>query len=440
MSHNALASPDRPERLYPAGHPLHRLARPTFDSIRRALDGCCVSAIWIDSILDPSREGYRPSYDGIYGPGSSNVMPLIATWLSTGPGTEGRGNVVLLPDAIDRTAVAYMRDIGLIGAVEYVTDLASIKAAVVRSGRKVYSIDDLGADFDAHSLVGSRLSRWLNTKEQLGTISRFAPTETVKDMFEVTAADFAAHKREGRRVFVKTCNTESAGAGVHIATTRDEFDALLAELRARQQRFGLNRRVVIQPEIVGRNRSFQVFLDPARRDEIQIVALTDQLVEADGKTYRASINHPITPETTDHIGAVILDMVDRVWARHPEAFGFLMCDYFQTDDGPVIYDPGIRPTGNTATAMAFHLARKITGRDMFVSLMHLRTQIPGLKFQRFRERVGRLCDPGNLRREGRAVFPWGWNDVVGFGAIIGVAGDEAGFEALRAEVLGLDYS
>ncbi|MFN7132289.1 MAG: hypothetical protein ACK4N5_09405, partial [Myxococcales bacterium] len=167
------------------------------------------------------------------------------------------------------------------------------------------------------------------------------------------------------------------------------------------------------------------------------VAVTDQLVEDDGKTYRASVNHPINVETLDHVGPAILDMVDRVRARHPEAFGFLMSDYFQTDDGVVIYDPGIRPTGNTATALAFHLARKLTGRDMKVGMIHLRTGRNGLKFASLAQAAGALVDPENIRREGIGILPWGWNDVVGFGVLIAIAPDDAQLEALRQRVLNL---
>jgi hypothetical protein len=438
---NALTSTDQPEPVFPAGHPLAALVRPTFDTVRRSMGGHLVSAIWIDSDQDPGREGYRPSYDKLYGAGSVNVMPFIACYLSTGPGTEeaAGGNVVLLPDAIDRSIVRYAQEVGLLGAHAFVRNLDDVRALAARSGRRVYSIDDLGEGFDEHSVVRSQIWRWVNAKDELPSLSGFLPPESVTDMYDATVADFRAAKRGELRVFLKTCNTESAGAGVFIVRTEQEFEAQLAELRDNQRRFGLSRRLVIQPEIAGANRSFQVFLDPERRDQIQVVALTDQLVEADGKTYKASINHPITAATVEPVGRAILDMVGRIWARAPEAFGFLMCDYFQTDEGPVLYDPGLRPTGNTATAMVFHLARKLTGRDSFTSLIHLRTGVQGLTFAQFRERAGGLLEPETLRRTGRGVLPWGWNDLQGFGVLIGVADDEAAFDALREEVTSLRY-
>jgi hypothetical protein len=366
-------------------------------------------------------------------------MSFVGAWLSTGPGSEEGGNVVFLPENIDRTLVDYARRIGLLGPFEMVPSVAAMKERVARTDRRLYNIDDLGEDFDAWSVVPTAVSRWVSSKDALPTLTSFGPTEVVKDMYDVTRADFEAAREGGGRVFLKTCNTESAGLGVYIAATAEEFDAHLAAIRDRQQRFDLSRRLVVQREIIGKNRSFQVLLDPSARDTVQVVALTDQLVEADGKTYRSSINHPITAETVEPVGAAILDLVDRVWARHPEAFGFLMSDYFATASGPVVYDPGLRPTGNTATAMAAHLGRKLTGRVVTSSLLPLPTGVAGLAFADFARRAGGLCEPESIAERGRALLPWGWNPIQGFGMIIAVAEDQAALDALRAEVLAFRY-
>jgi hypothetical protein len=438
--HNALTSTDRVEVLFPEGHPLHRLVRPTFDTIRRTFRGIDVTTIWVDEDYDPKRAGFRPSYDKIYGPGAALLMTFVASWLSTGAGEHAEGNRVLVPAGIDRTLIAYAQRIGLLGEVAYVGDKDDFERTVLSAGRKLYSIDDMGPHFDAHALVGSELSLWLNGKAQLSTVTAYAPSEVVKDMYDVTPADFEAAQRGAGRVFLKTCNTESAGAGVFIAHDLDEFERHLAAIRDKQRAHDLDRRLVIQPEIKGKNRSFQVLLDPSDRAHLQVVALTDQLVEADGKTYKASINHPITADNLEQVGPAILDMVDRVWARFPRAFGFLMSDYFETEQGPVLFDPGIRPTGNTATALAFHLARKLTGADAFASLFTVATRVDGLTFEGFLRVAGRLADPESLLRDGRCVLPWGWNAIQGFGMLIGIAPDQAAFEALRAEVLALPYA
>lgn len=436
---NALESTDRPEPLFPAGHPLRRLVRPTFDTIRRTLRGRFVATIWLDGAMDPGRAGFRPSYEALHGPGAGHMMAFVAAWLSTGPGSERGGNIALFTEDVDPTLLAYAERVGLLGPWERVKDLPALRERVARTSLCIYNIDDLGPELDPYAVVSSELSRRMSSKDALRDITGYGPSEVVKDMYDVGPDDFAAAQQGGGRVFLKTCNTENAGLGVFIARTVGEFEAHLATIRGQQARFGLRRELVVQPEIVGENKSFQVLLDPESRGEIQVVALSDQLVEADGKTYRSSINHAITPENVEPVGAAILDMVDHVWAKHPEAFGFMMSDYFATKTGPVIYDPGLRPTGNTATALAGHLARKLTGRHFTTSLLPFPTGKAGLSFEGFARRAGALVEPHNLVTEGRALMPWGWNPIQGFGMLIVIAEDQAGVDALSAEVRAFTY-
>jgi hypothetical protein len=432
--HNAFESADEVTRLFPEGHDLFKLVRPTFNTIRRALAGTWISCIWNDAREDPTRAGFRPSYDDVYGPGAVNVMPAIACWMSTGPGSGTAGNRVALPSGIDRSLVQYAIDHGLLGDHEFVFSIADLKKRVSVSGRKLYSIDDVGSGFDAHTVVSSAASTWLNSKDDLGTISAYAPNEIVKDMYSVTGDDYRHVLGSGRRVYVKTNNTEAAGAGVFICDSRAQFDAHMEYIKAKQEQFGLNRSLVIQPELTGQNRNFQVFLDPTDPDCVQIIALTDQLVEADGKTYKSSVNYPITAETMATVGPVIVDMVVRIRDQVPDIFGFLMCDFFQDGDEITIYDPGIRPTGNTATAMALHFSTMLSGRDLYVQNFHVDTRTPGYQFGEFCTAMGGLVEPENIATEHRGVLPWGWNHVTGFGAVIGVAPDADAWQTMVDEV------
>jgi hypothetical protein len=431
----SLTSQDQVTRLFPASSPLYPLVAPTFDTVRQRLDGLCISSIWIDADLDPSRAGYRPSYDGLHGRGSSTMMPFIASWMSTGPGHEGRGNQVLFLDTIDRSLVDYALEIGLLGEHSFVSSLDELNRAVLASGKKLYSIDDIGTDFDEHVVISTQLSKWLNSKDELASITAFAPRELIKDMHEVTLDDYHAIHAPGCRVFLKTNNTETAGLGVQICNDADEFKRHLDAIREQQRQFSLNKTLIIQREILGRNRSFNLFIDPATPDCIQVTALTDQLVEADGKTYRASVNYPITAANLEHIGPAIMDMIGRIWARHPEAFGFVMCDFFETSDGQItIYDPGIRPSGNTATAMARLLARKLTGRDSYTSNFFLDIGEDGLDYAELRRRLGPLSTLEHLAQHGEGVLPWGWNALCGRGLLIGVAPDEAAYAHLMVRI------
>src|SRR5262249_20269877 len=159
----------------------------------------------------------------------------------------------------------YARRVGLLGPCETVASLTAMRERVARAGRRLYNIDDLGPEFDPWSVVSTQLSRWLNTKDDLASVTGYGPAEVVKDMYEVGLHDYEAARRGGGRVFLKTCNTENAGLGVFIARSPEEFDAHLAGIRERQQRFGLSRRLVVQEELSGKNRSFQVLLDPDDR-------------------------------------------------------------------------------------------------------------------------------------------------------------------------------
>jgi hypothetical protein len=435
MESDSLRVKDHVERLFPAGHPLHPLVVPTFHTVRRALAGLTLSGVWIDADLDPTRAGFRPSYDGLHGVGASTMMPFITSWMSTGAGSEAEGNTCLFPVGMDPSLVAWARRVGLLGDYAWICDLADIRRAVLASGRRLYSIDDPGPAFDDISVVSSRLSTFMNTKDTLAELTAYMPVEILRDMHEAGLEDYHAIARPGHRVFLKTCNTETAGRGVEICENEADFLRHLETLRRKQAAFGLSRSLVIQREILGTNHSFNVLIDPGRPEEIQVLAITNQLVEADGKTYRGSQNFPPTAARLERVGPVILDMVRRVWARFPEAFGFLMCDYFETPEGEiVVFDPGLRPSGNTASAMVFLLARLLSGRTMFVESFPWDTGRPGFPFEGVVERLGSLGDPENLAREDRAVLPWGWNVALGRGILIGAATEEGGYREMVASL------
>jgi hypothetical protein len=441
MIDSSLASKDKVTRLFPKGDPLSALVAPTFHTLRRRLDGLAVSAIWIDADLDPARAGFRPSYDGRHGVGASTMMPFIGSWMSTGPPVaedSTGGNVVLFLDTMDRSLIAYAEEIGILGRHTFISDLSDLKATVRKLGVRAYSIDDLGEDFEAESVIGSALSLWLNSKDTLASITAYAPREIIKDMFAVTRDDYRAVARSSGRVFLKTCNTETAGLGVRICHSEDEFARHLETLQEEQQRFGLNRTVVIQQELVGQNRSFNLFLDPATPDEIQVVALTDQLVEADGKTYRGSVNYPVDAANLAPVGPVIMDVVQRIWRRHPEAFGFLMCDFFEAPNGEItVYDPGIRPSGNTATAMVHLLAKGLAGRSLYTSNFLLDTGRAEVPYSEVVSRLGALARPQHIAAGGEAILPWGWNARQGRGILVGVAAASNAFERLVYRVRSL---
>jgi len=418
-------------RLFPPGHPLERLVAARWTSLCEALSAYDISLQFNEATeADDGRGGFRPSYAGRLGPGMELTMPPAGAYMSW-PGR----NRVILPSATDRTLVAYLKQAGFLGEVVYATGVGEISGRLRQTGRRAYSIDDFG---DAGDDVAANCKRdmWVgNSKEMVSKLSDFAAPEVRKDMFEVGDGDFRSVHEPGLRVFMKTCNTETAGDGVYPVSSLEEFREALGAIRAKTEKYDLRRTLVLQPEIVGENKSFQVFLDPSKPDEVPVLALTDQLV-AGGKVYAGSINHDITRQRVEVVGAAILDLVDRLRARCPNAVGYVMCDYFERADGSVvIYDPGLRPSSNTAAALVKRWAEEATGE--FVAVTNspwFDLGDPGMPYAKVLERLGDYADPDYILEHRRGVLPRGYNHLQGRSRFIIVTPDPDSYEPFRAEL------
>ena len=219
----------------------------------------------------------------------------------------------------------------------------------------------------------------------------------------------------GRRLYIKTCNTENAGEGVFPVQTLEEYQQTLDEIRQRTRRHGLNPTLVLQPEIVGQNKSFQIFLQPDDPGRVPVIALTDQLIGDDGKKYAGSVNHVVTPDRLEEVGDAILDLVDRIYDQCPGSFGFVMCDYFQQDDGQVVvFDPGLRPSSNTGAAMVKLWVEEASGQTASVSNSPwFDFKEPGIAYEEIARRLGELGDPECIAEQRLGVLPRGHNPIQG---------------------------
>ncbi len=334
-------------------------------------------------------------------------------------------------EGIDRTALAYVAEQGFLGnrpGVDYIPvhDFDHMRRSLLERGRKVYSIDDLGSEFDTVSANSQEIMTALNSKEHVARFTQYGPQEVKKEVGAITVDDFRELHRPGLRVFIKTCNTEAAGEGVFPVRTEEEFVAVMERLKTQIAEHGLNDLLVLQPEIQGKNKSFQVLLDPTNPRQIPVIALTDQLIAADGKSYAGSINHQVTPENLRLVGPAIIDMVDRIRAVNPSTSGFLMCDYFECPDGKVIlFDPGLRPTGNTPAAMVKlwfeeQAAKAVTTTSFFI----VEFGRPIL-YSEIAAKLGKLADAQEMLRSEFGVLPWGHNHVSGKAIFILVTPDES---------------
>ncbi len=422
-----------PERYFPAGHPLERLVESRWSALCAALAPYDIN-LRFNQTADASdpRSAFRQDYGALLGPGMDLLMPTAGAYMCW-PGR----NRVVLPTGTDRSLVAYLQRAGFLGDVIFHDTVDQLVPAQRAAGRRTYSIDDLGPDGDDVAVNPLKDMVLGNSKETVCQLSAYAAPEVRRDMFEVGDADFEAAHEPGRRVFVKACNTENAGEGVFPVETVEEFRRVLADARTNVERYGLNRMVVIQPEIVGDNKSFQVFIDPARTADVAVVALTDQLVGPDGKKYAGSINHDITRERLEGVGPAILDLVDRLRTLCPGAFGFVMCDYFERPDGGVVvYDPGLRPSSNTGAAMVKRWVEEATGRFAGVAnSTWFDFDEPGMPYSKVVDRLGEWADPDHILTHRLGVLPRGHNPIQGKSRFLIVTPTKEDYEEFRVELM-----
>jgi hypothetical protein len=412
--------------LFGPGHELERLVRPEFSKIRDALSCFDISLMWRTTKYDDSRRPHRICYSELHGPGSELCMPLSGAYLAS-PGK----NAVFFPDSfvnsrsnkayagIDRTALKYLAEQGFLGnreGLDYilVSDFDAMQRSLEQRGRKVYSVDDLGSRFDGVSANSQEMMTALNSKEHVSRFTKYAPKEIKKSAELVSAVDFRILHRPGLRVFIKTCNTEAAGEGVFPVATEQEFITVIERLKQEISSHKLNSLIVLQAEISGKNKSFQVLLDPRNPREIPVIALTDQLIQADGKSYAGSINHQITADNLRLVGPAIIDMVDRIRIESATTSGFLMCDYFECANGKVVlFDPGLRPTGNTPAAMVKLWFEERTGEPVTTTSFFVVDFKRPILYSEIVEKLGSLADCNSMLKTKFGVLPWGHNHVSG---------------------------
>ncbi len=429
----AAAQRPAPAPLFEPGHPLDRLVLGRWTRICEAMSRFDINMQFNQtSDADDPRSAFRLDYSTLLGPGMDLLMPTAGAYMCS-PGK----NRVVLPTRTDRSLVAYLQGIGFLGDVVYHEGMPAIVAGQRADGRRTYSIDDMGPDGDDVA-VNSVADMFIgNSKQSVSKLSAFAAPEIRKDMFDVTEADFHETHEPGLRVFVKTCNTESAGEGIFPVENLEEFRTTLESIRAKTRKYDLNPTLVLQPEVVGTNKSFQVFMAPGEPREIAVIALTDQLVGDDGKKYAGSINHDLTPQRLEVVGPAIIDLVDRLKGLCPNAVGFVMCDYFERPDGTVaIYDPGLRPSSNTAAALVKRWIEEATGQ--FASVNNstwFDFDNPGMVYEQVVERLGRYADPDFIVANRLGALPRGHNHIQGKTRFIIITPTQDGYEAFRQELV-----
>ncbi len=430
----AASSAQRPDTgpLFEPGHPLERLEIGRWSAICEAMSPYDINMQFNQSAdEDDPRSAFRLDYSSLLGPGMDLLMPTAGAYMCS-PGK----NRVVLPTRTDRTLVSYLQGIGFLGEVVYHEGMAAIVKGQRADGRRTYSIDDMGPDGDDVAVNSAGDMFIGNSKESVSRLSAYAAPEIRKDMFEVTDADFHETHEPGLRVFIKTCNTESAGEGIHPVESLEEFRETVGSIQAKTRKYDLNPTLVLQPEVVGTNKSFQVFMDPAHPRQIPVVALTDQLVGDDGKKYAGSINHDLTRERLEVVGPAIIDLVDRLKGLCPNAMGFVMCDYFERPDHSVaIYDPGLRPSSNTGAALVKRWIEEATGQFAAVNnSTWFDFDNPGMVYEEVLQRMGEWADPDFIVANRLGALPRGHNHIQGKTRFIIITPTQDDYEGFRAEL------
>jgi hypothetical protein len=430
-------------KLFNAGDPLEKLVVASFSGLRAALDPHNISWIWgtSDLVDTPERQAVRPpagSSNGVVTMGNRN-MPQAGLWMSGATNT-----VYLFRPEMDMTVVDWHRRAGTIreesAAITPVTTLEQMEVHLARSGRLVYAVDDyrpacmrLRNPASAFAAVNSKWEMH-HFSGQIPFEKRFANMHAssleVETLFEKVKGD-------GDSVVLKACNTEHGGTGVKKATTFAEYVEKLGAFRAAQLNTpALTTRLVLQRGHYGAvARSFSIFLGE-NSEEVEVIALTDQINDpATGRDLGNRL-YPLTVETLRPLGPMILDLANRIRRRHPKAFGVVMCDFLDFADGrKLVIDPGLRPSASTPPALASLWIAEQTGNWLPVrNGVRPDTKEPGVDFAEACKRLEHLADPDRILADGYGAMPYAWEPSRGCGRLLTVAADDKGHAALEQEI------
>lgn len=405
---------------------------PTYSELRSRLGGRIVSNYWYDEAIDESRAYFRPSYERLFGRGGALGMPLAASWMSTGPSIQHEGNVVALPADVDRTFTAYMERIGVLGEHRFL-DFTSLPSLARDLRLPIYNVDDLPDAWDDVVTTPAWFHRFVNTKGNLNALSGSpAPYFTV-DLRTTTEDDFLACNTPC--VYVKLNNTENTGHGVIKCDSKEAYMETVARLRRESVRYNASNTIVVQPKVDGDNHSFQYLLNPEEPTKLHLITISDQLVGPDGVSYAGNNNPPMCPEMiTPDLQYLMTDMASRIRALFPSVFGFVMCDYFQTADHRLLaFDPGLRPTGNTATVLAKMCVEERVGHPMHSSFFVAEARGTEESFSANSARIDGILGPEAAARDGHCILPWGYNQFQGRGLWIAVSKNKSDLQSLMAD-------
>ena len=406
------------------------LLRPvTSADIRDALKDFDLSFIWRSDKYEPERRGIRTCMSQRDGLGSDLKMTYSAAYLGA-----TTGSTVYLPSEGDPTLMDYLQRSGLLPG-GYVTsgNFDEMMEKATARGKKVYSVDDLGAHRDAISAVSQEAMEFVNKKSNVAILAgSYAPPEAIISVGDLSVESYERMKPSSGVVYLKTCTGEGGGIGVIRVTSAAAMVATVERLKAS---YPADESIIVQPEIKGRNFRFQIFLNPKNLESVPVVSLTEQIVADDGIQYTGSRPIAVTPENLAVIGDAIVEFANNIRLRYPDAVGFASCDFFRTEDHKtILFDPALRPTGNTASFMLRLDLQERGVPSIVADYKRIKLNAPNLPFSEVERVLGTLIDAQAVLKSGVGVLPWGYNQYQGEGTFMILGRDQTQVDLLWAGV------
>lgn len=406
------------------------LLRPvTRADIRDALKDFDLSFIWRSDKYEPERRGIRTCLSQRDGLGADLKMTYSAAYLGA-----TTGSTVYLPSEGDPTLMDYLQRSGLLPA-GFVTsgNFDEMVEKATKRGKKVYSVDDLGPHRDSISAVSQEAMEFVNKKSNVAILAGpYAPPEEIVSVANLTADIYERMKPSSGVIYLKTCTGEGGGIGVIRVTSAEEMTTTVAKLQAT---YPAEESIIVQPEIRGKNFRFQIFLNPHKHDSVPVVSLTEQIVADDGIQYTGSRPISVTPANLAVVGDAIVEFAQNIRCRFPDAVGFASCDFFRTEDGKtILFDPALRPTGNTASFMIRLDLQERGVPSIVADYKRIKLKVPNLPFSEIERALGTVMDAQAVLKSGVGVLPWGYNQYQGEGTFMILGRDQTQVDLLWAGI------
>ncbi len=356
-----------------------------------------IAAFWMNQIVD--QNSYKQDFDQRYGAGNEDAFTLTHLWLSNPE------NIVVIGEKADISSQIFFQandfQLGSIVRSSY----KELPKVCQQFNLPLFNID--GHNSYSNLAYEKEMQSFINNKENLKKISSYSAPYILHNLEEQYLGPFP--------IIIKECNQESFGDGVHKADNKTEYNEIIKQVKNKAETYQLKQYIILQPLLKGKECGLNFIQTPSSGPIV--TAVTFNIADQEGR-YIRSINlpnsHPIYQETLP----VIQDMSDKIRSINPNTFGYMMNDFFITNHGPQTIDPGMRTTGNTATAMARIWAEEQTSKELYSTINFVISKQGACNFASIFNSSKDLFSLESIQKNGFMLAPWGWNNIQGNGNLI----------------------